>query len=212
MSGNAERPSQPTTLIAFLWLILKGLVQSIPKIIKKLILKLVIVFAVMLIINTYLLVYKNEGFAPTNGNKFLSITALKDMYGLATTFWSLTFFFLITSFHRIRSQSIKVYLLQVFTSPIKIIDDFKHSNHGEIGIFFILSGVTTFAFSSVNNAYLIGLISIMVFLSYTLRETSLIGIGVKLGMDDFNRLFSLLSLTGGNIPAQHHGIIFAVLL
>ncbi len=183
------KKEKPMTFFRLLFKTIKGMLLSIPQIFKKLLIKMVIIFAVILILNTYLVVVRNEGFSPTKGNMWLPITSLKNDFRTAMTFWLFATFFITSVIGRIRKYKIKAFVVEVFGSPIRIVKDMKISSSKAIGVFLLVMSIMTIIAIQIKNPFMIILYFFMMYLSYTLREKGLLVNYFSLAQKDLDRLF-----------------------
>ncbi len=189
MTTSDNQSSQvPKHLYQLVWTMLKSIVKSIPKMALRQLIKLVLIFLTIVVINTYLVVVKNEGFAPSKGNALMPITALKNSYQSASIFWMFALFFIMTIVGRIRQDSLKTFLKEIVMIPSSIIHDFSKVTSAHKGIFFITTGIYLLVFMLIPNTYLVILYFFILLLSYSLREKGFIGIAIKMGLDDVNQL------------------------
>ncbi|BEP29520.1 hypothetical protein [Helicovermis profundi] len=185
---NKESKS-PKTLFQLFKLILISFIKGIPKLFKRTIIKLSVIFLIIIIINTYLLVVKNEGFSPTQGNKWLDITSLQGNVAWATAFWTFAMFFITTVLSRIKEDGLKKFLTDIFSSPSFIRKNMKSNKTSALPTLLITTtGVLLFTLLIKNKGALL-LYTFIAFLSFTKRGNSFLIIFFALLKSDLNRIF-----------------------
>lgn len=184
---SSQVTQKPKNLLHLFWLIIKGFFKNIPKIFKRQLVKIIVIFIAVIIVNTYLVVVKNEGFSPTSGNKLLPITALSGAMKSATIFWAFAAFFISNVIGRIRKDGIKVFFVEVFASPKFMIDNFKNSSKGLV-YFLVTAALIMPVTLIIKNRYLLLLYFLMAFFSYTSREKGFLLYVFKLGSDDIKKM------------------------
>lgn len=184
-----SKNAPPKTLFQLFKLLIISFIKNIPTFLKRSLIKLVIIFFIVIFINTYLLVVKNEGFAPTYGNKWLDITSLKGNVKWATAFWTFAMFFITTIFSRIKEDGIKKFLKDTFTSPSFFIKEFKSSEKDGLPTLLITLALTLLFTLLIKNKGAMLLYALIAFFSFTKRGNSFLVFFFALLKSDINRLF-----------------------
>lgn len=186
--ANNQVQKSPDTLLKLIFLILKSFIKGLPRLIKRSIIKLVIIFLAVLIFNTYLLVVKNEGFSPTSGNKWLDITSLQGNIGWATTFWTFAMFFITAVLGRIKTDGLKKFLTDVFTSPGFFVKKMKESGNEGLPALLITTTVILLITLLVKNKGSMVLYFLIAYLSFTKQGSSFMVSFFALLKSDLNKL------------------------
>lgn len=184
-----KKGKAPKNTIQFLWMLIIGIIKSIPKLLTKKILKLFILFLVTLFLNMYLVIVKNEGFNPTPGNKWLDLTALKGNIAWATANWTIISFFLLNMFYRIREEGFKKTFVSLLGSPKLLFVKTKESKENALPVFFITTAIVLIGTIFINNKIFLLLAGFMVFLSFTKNEKSMFIYFFALLRNDIKKIF-----------------------
>jgi hypothetical protein len=181
----------PENTIQFLWMIIVGIVKSIPKLIKKKLIKLIIIFIGVLLLNTYLLAYKNEGYNPTPGNKWLQITAVRGNIVWVSANWTMITFFTMNIFYRIKENGLKNFFIDFLSSPKLLFVKAKESKKSGIPTFFITTAIVLLITIFINNKLFLLLGAFMVFMSFTKRDKGMLLYFFALLRNDLKKIFKL---------------------
>ena len=190
----------PATLLQFMVFLIKNIIKGLPR---------ALIFAfisalVVLGIHTYLLVVINEGFSLNTSGKFLKyILMLKDGWGdrgfrdslrlsNVTFVWILLSVIIWGSIGRIRSCGFKVFIIKIADGFIKLFSDI-FEKPGSILLSLFLCTITLGIGLGIflGNPVLSILLSILIFLSASARESSLLTFIMYLTWSDLQRLFSV---------------------
>ncbi len=189
--GNTAAMRAPESLLQLFLMMGKGFIKGIPTLLKKSIVKLAIIFAVIVVLNTYLLVVKNEGFAPTMGNKWLDITALQGNVGWATTFWTFAMFFATTVFARIKEDGFSKFISDLTGVPAFFSEKKKQSGkNGTVVLLFAIMGVLLVT-TIVPGKRALLLYTLIAFLSFSKKEESFLMVFFTLLISDVKKLLGL---------------------
>ncbi len=188
---NKKEVKAPKNTIQFLWMIIVGIVKGIPRLIKHKLIRLVIVFVGVLLINTYLLAYKNEGYNPTPGNKWLQITAVRGNIVWVSANWTMITFFSMNIFYRIKENGLKNFIVDFLSSPKLLFVKAKESKESGIPTFFITTAIVLIITIFINNKLFLLLGAFMVFMSFTKREKGMLLYFFVLLKNDLKKMFKL---------------------
>lgn len=189
--GNTAAMRAPESLLQLFLMMGKGFIKGIPTLLKKSIVKLAIIFTVIVVLNTYLLVVKNEGFAPTMGNKWLDITALQGNVGWATTFWTFAMFFATTVFARIKEDGFSKFISDLTGVPAFFSEKKKQSGkNGTVVLLFAIMGVLLVT-TIVPGKRALLLYTLIAFLSFSKKEESFLMVFFTLLISDVKKLLDL---------------------
>ena len=186
-----KKSKSPSNSFQFVWMLIIGIIKSIPRLIKKKFIKMVILFFLVLLINTYLLVVKNEGFAPSPGNRWLNLTALKGRTIWASANWALISFFIMNLFYRIKEDGFKKTILALLSFPKLIIVKTKSSKRDGLPTFLITAGFVLIISTFINNKMFLLLSAFMIFLSLTKNDESLLLYFFQLLKNDIKNIFRI---------------------
>lgn len=188
---DKEKSKSPSNSFQFIWMLIIGIIKSIPHLVKKKFVKMAIMFFGVLLINTYLLVVKNEGFAPTPNNKWLDLTVLKGSTVWATANWAVISFVLMNLYYRIREDGVKKTILDLLSFPKLIVSKTKASKREGLPTFFITVGFILISSTFIVNKLFLLLAAFMVFLSFTKKDRSLLIYFFQLLKNDIKNIFKL---------------------
>lgn len=192
-TSNVVTAKAPESLIQLFIMIGKALVKGIPRLLKKSLLKIGLIFLAILIFNTYLLVVKNEGFAPTPDNPWLDFTALKGNIGWVTAFWTFAMFLVTSIVGRIKEDGFKQFTTDLTDTP----QFFKEKMHasGKKGLPTLLMTVIGVLLATllIPNKGTLLLYTLIAFLSFTKKEESFLLIFFTLFRSDMNKIFHFKS-------------------
>jgi DNA-binding ferritin-like protein len=184
-----KKGKAPKNTIQFLWILIIGIIKSIPKLLTKKILKLFILFLITLFLNMYLVIVKNEGFNPTPGNKWLDLTALKGNIAWATANWTIISFFLLNMFYRIREEGFKKVFVSLLGSPKLLFVKARESKENALPVFFITTAIVLIGTISIDNKIFLLLGGFLFFLSFTKNEKSMFIYFFALLRNDIKKIF-----------------------
>ncbi len=178
----------PTTAMGYLLYLIKTAILAIPRRLKKLVIRMGIVFVLLFFFNLWLTIGPNGGFALSKGNPLWPMTMARANQMTASLFWAVLMFFLSISFTRMRRDGIELYFLEVITSPVQIISDFKEGNVSDSATFLITIAIFLGITLMFTNPYLIIICFLIAFLSFTLRQRSVLITLFAFSVNDLNRL------------------------
>ena len=180
--------SFPTTTIGYLFYLIKTTILAIPRVLKKQLIRMGLVFVLLFCLNLWLTIGPNGGFALSKGNPLWPMTMARANQMSASLFWAVLMFFLSISFTRMRRDGIELYFLEVITSPVQIISDFKEGNVSDSATFLITIAIFLGITLMFTNPYLIIICFLIAFLSFTLRQRSVLITLFAFSVNDLNRL------------------------
>lgn len=203
---------KPLTLISLFFLMLKGFFKGLPKMILWTIIRAAVSFLAVMILHTYLVVVKNEGFAPDPNNPFYAIMNLSGNKG-SVLFWSLAAFILSSLAGRIFFEGPLKVISGFVSVPDFIIKGFKGS--GKLSMPVFLSGISASVLFTVffRNNYIIATIAIGIFLSLTSGKQGMWFLVLSTALSDFKRIFMKnKSINHGSIAVFITGLIIGLVL
>ncbi len=170
-------------------LMIKGYIKGLPKMLVWTIVRAAASFLIVLIIHTWLVIYKNEGFAPDPNNPVYRLIAFASTKAGSLAFWSITAFILSSLAGRIFFSGFKKLFADLASTPNWIITSFQKAGNSAIPA--LLSGVMLAAVSSfiIKSNYLMLTLAIGILLSYTSGEQGMWFLFLSTAWSDFKRLF-----------------------
>ena len=206
----------PETLLQLFWLMIRNFVLNIPKTVVMQLIKMAVIFVIVLLIHTYLVIVKNEGFSPDQNNKFLPITAFKATYSIAVIYWTFAAFLLSTLISRIGKDGVLVFLKEIGSSPAWLVKNFRMSGTTGLCRLMASTAFTIVAALFIRNQYLLILYALIVFFSFTSRTKGFFIYLFKLGWSDWQRIFNRKGpkekLNMGTLSLQVFGIFLGFIL
>ena len=221
---------KPLTLIRLFVMMLIGYIKGLPKMVVWTIIRAAVSFLAVLVLHTYFIVVKNEGFSPDPNNPLYRIMNFAGNQTGTLTFWGLATFLLSSLAGRIFFGGPLKLLADFAGTPDFTIKSFKSSAKHAVPVF--LAGITSAVFYAVfvKSNYILAIIAIGIFLSFTSGRQGMWFLVLSTALSDFKRLFMkskkinygsvavfILGLLLGMaaavfIPFKPYGNIFVLLL
>jgi len=186
MSSQTKRPE---TLIQFLFMLIKGFIAGLPKLIARNIIKIAITAVAILVLHTYLLVDLNEGFWFDPRNRLSGMINVRNANTGSITFWAVSMFFITQLWRRSRVKGIKKTLGEVLTLPVWLGSCIKNSGKARFIALSIGAALAILVSIFITNNWTILVFALLTALSFSSRVQSLLLMAVNLAITDFNKIF-----------------------
>lgn len=183
---KAKRP--PESLPGLLFLIIKSFIVNLPKTFLIQLIKLAAAFVLVILVHTWLVVVRNEGFNLDWANPFTSITNLPGSYRTVTLFWGFAAFFLTNVIMRLIKSPVQ-FFMEIASIPFDITSGIKQAGQAAPSAFLLPMGLTLVATLLIQGPYLILLYALIVFFSFIAREKGFFYHLFRLGWQDWQKLF-----------------------
>lgn len=182
----------PQSLFQLLFMMVGGTVRSLtrdfPRGLIPHLLRLVAFSLVILAVNTFLVVYVNEGFTPTRSNPWVDITSLRAPKETAHLFWSIAAIMLASTFGRIRTYGILRFMGDLVGFPLWLLTCVRSSGQSWLAALLFGAAVALVAGIFVRSMHLSLLLAAFLALSFSAQVRSHLLLVVALGISDLKRL------------------------
>ncbi|NJD02933.1 MAG: hypothetical protein FIA99_10160, partial [Ruminiclostridium sp.] len=185
-SASSEKP---LTLLRLLILLIKGYFKSIPSMVIWTIVRAAAAFLIVLILHTYLIVVKNEGFAPDPNNPLYRLMSFPGNKAGAAAFWGIAAFLLSSLAGRIWFGGPVKLFADFAGTPNWVIKSFKKAEKSGLPVLLGAVAAALIASLFIKNNYLIITTVIGIFLSYISRQQGLWFLFLSTALSDFKKLF-----------------------
>ncbi len=179
----------PKNLIHLFFLLLLGVLKGIPKHALKVAIKAGVSFAVVLIVHTYMVVVKNEGFSPNPSSPIYKLMNLQGTEKTAVAFWGIATFLATSIFARIRHGGPKKFINDMLETPSWAKNSFKLSGKASWPAIIVTVLLAMLSSLLIKNNYIVITLAIGILLSVTTKTKSIWFLAISTGWSDLRRLF-----------------------
>jgi hypothetical protein len=185
----SSQTKKPESFPQFLFMLVKGFITGLPKLIARNIIKIVIMAVAILILHTYLLVDLNEGFWFDPNNRLSGMINVRNANTGSITFWAVSMFFVTQLWRRSRIKGIKQTLGEVITLPVWLGSCIKNSGKARFIALSVGAALAILVSIFITNNWTILVFALLTALSFSSRMQSLLLMAVNLAISDFNKIF-----------------------
>ena len=206
-NANQADKKSPQTLLQLFIMIFKNMLTQISK---KMIFMLIIALVTFLI-HTYLVIYPNGGYAPSNNSILSKILALRGNKTGGVAFWTILSFLAVSLFRKIRTFGFKKIFTGFYAGPIRVFKSVFSKSKNYTSFLIIITTISLLlAQFLIKNSAIAFMLIITAFLAIITFKSDLSYLVLRLGYSDFLRLFK--KKTGNFDNTYFDGLHFSIII